>query len=100
MARKQQRWQPEPEPPYELVCWVAEACKFPDALDRPWYVVPIPPSNQRKQKQAESWEFPCNCSNLPVRVCRHAYGTAGEFIFVGQCNKCHAILWASSVHHR
>jgi len=79
----------EPQPSDALVLW---ACHFAFGLqmpaDRPWFLAPPPPAD------VKHWEYQCHCRRGPVRVRRYLCHNRKDFLYLGQCERCQAIIWA------
>lgn len=78
-----------PFPSDELVVWAGDpviGIRLP--ADRPWYHA-APPTYS-----TDTWEYLCRCRKEPVRVVRYPCEEMRGSIFLGQCHRCEAIIWA------
>lgn len=86
----------EEEPSFALVDWADNQAREFVSLkmpwDRPWFCAAKPPANLK----ASSWEYKCRCQQSPVRVHRFNCEGGKGFIWLGQCNRCEAVLWVYS----
>lgn len=80
-------------PSSALIDWAAqEAVGIRLPLDRPWYQVPSPASNDN-----QILRFPCRCGDGKLgEVESRQYQCEDDqgYVYIGQCRRCEALFWA------